>query len=208
MKTLVEYIIIFLITLKEHPMLSMLALILLWVITRFIFIRTLKKAVNKCLLVLLVIYIGNMFGGHFVTNFLINEYGSNGYGIVINTEETSKNFNGKVDIKYNVVINGSDFKHYSTYCLTSDSNIVPTSLNNKYFFPTGGVKFNVKYIKKYPRAFVIISDDQSEYSKSLRALNNAEAIQKIRNKLKMNPNDSSLKDKLNQLIKEQTTEKK
>lgn len=159
---IMDYLIIFLITLKAHPILSFIVLIALGLIAPLFLPKKIKLPLFCGVFLIFSLCFVNVFMGHLLTNYLIDKFGDKGEGTVVDIIQTPNSFNYEPVLRYNVIINQNDKDMISTYCLTSDFNIDYTDSSNKPFSPEPGVKFNVKYIKNYPRAFVIIPKDTSD----------------------------------------------
>lgn len=165
-----EYLIMLLVYSKVHFIVSFLMMLFLCLLA-VIFINIMKGgAWINCVFLLLPLYLINIFAGHFVTNILLEHFGEKGEGVVINRSETSIIYNEERVWRYNVLLKGGSEEIF-TYFLTDEFNIIHKNSFNKYYYPTEGIKFNVYYLKKYPKAFVIIANDDSDYSKSLYKIN-------------------------------------
>lgn len=155
-----DYLIIFLITLKTHPIISFLCIIILGIIAPFFLPKKVKLALFCGGFILFSLCFVTVFMGHYLTNYLIDKFGDSGQGTIVNIVQTPYSFNDESILRYNVMINSNnDNDKVSTYCLTSDFNITYRNSINKSFSPQPGAKLNVKFIKNYPRAFIIIADN-------------------------------------------------
>lgn len=135
--------------------------------------------------------------------------GDSGEGMVVDISRTSDLYNDAPVFRYNVMIKSNAEEVVSTYFLTYDFNIVHKESFNKYNYPQIGVKFNVKFLKEYPKAFVIIADDNSDYSKALKRSKDSKEIASLKNQLKIDPNNPDIIKKLDEILKKHTdTEKK
>lgn len=196
------YIAILLVVLKAHPVLSILGCILFGIISQIVFSNKVKFNLLKFSTVLFVIIIANIFAGHFLTNMIIDNFGEKGEAMIVDNLPTSDQYNNETVYRYNVMIKPTnDNNVISTYFLSSDFNIVHNDSLNKYSYPSTGVKFNVKYIQAYPKAFVIIANDDSDYAKQLQISKYSSEKAKIENQLKMDPDNADLKEKLEELNK-------
>lgn len=195
------YIVILLVALKSHLILSFLGCIVFGIVSQIIFPKQIRSALLKFSITFFVVIFLNIFLGHFLTNILIDNFGETGVGMVVSSSRTSDQYNNQTVYRYDVMIkpNSDDSNVVSTYFLSSDFNIVHKDSFNEYHYPSTGVKFNVKYIKNYPRAFVIIANDDSEYSKNLRVSKYSDEKSTIENQLKMDPENSDLKKKLDDI---------
>jgi|GEM_PF-5190971 len=194
------YITILLVVLKSRPMLSILGCIIFGIISQIVFPQKAKFHLSKFSIIFFVIIIANIFAGHFLTNMLIDNFGEKGEAMIVDNLPTSDQYNNEIVYRYNVMIKpANDSNAISTYFLSSDFNIIHNDSLNRYYYPSTGVKFNVKYIKAYPKAFVIIANDDSEYSKQLQINKYSSEKSKIENQLKMDPRNPDLKEKLEEL---------
>lgn len=162
-----EYLIILLITLRTHPLLSLLLIIALCIIALLILPLKFKLQIIGFMFIFFTLSFINVFIGHFIINSLLNNYGEKGQGVIVDTLQTSNYYNNEQVLRYDIIINTNENLEIPTYCLSSDFNIVNEKSFNSYYYPKSGVKFNVKYLQNYPRAFVIIVNNDSEYSKGL-----------------------------------------
>jgi hypothetical protein len=119
--------------------------------------------------------------------------------MVVAGSQTSDIYNDQPVWRYDVMIKSGNEEPVSTYFLTSDFNIVHTESFNEYYYPAEGTRFNVWFLNKYPRAFVIIADDNSEYAKSLQRAKVIKEINRLKNQLKMDPKNAELSKKINML---------
>lgn len=194
------YITILLVILKSHPVLSILGCILFGIISQIIFPKKIKLHLLKFSIAFFVIIIANIFVGHFLTNMLIDNLGEKGEAIIVDNSPTSNQYNNRTVYRYNVMIKPTNYSNViSTYFLSSDFNIIHNDSLNQYYYPSTGIKFNVKYIKAYPKAFVIIANDDSDYAKQLKINKYSTEKSTIENQLKMDPENSVLKEKLEEL---------
>ncbi|OOM57625.1 SMP-30/gluconolaconase/LRE-like region [Clostridium beijerinckii] len=194
------YIAILLVVLKSHPVLSIWGCILFGIISQFAFPKKARFHLSKFSIIFFVIIIANIFVGHFLTNIIIDNFGEKGEAMILDNSPTSDQYNNERVYRYNVMIKpDNDSNAISTYFLSSDFNIVHNDSLNRYYYPSTGVKFNVKYIKAYPKAFVIIANDDSEYGRQLQINKYSSEKSKIENQLKMDPENPDLKEKLKEL---------
>lgn len=194
------YIAILFVVLKSHPVLSILGCIFFGIINQVVSPQKVKSHLSKFSIVFFVIIFANIFVGHFLTNMIIDNFGEKGEAIILDNSKTSDQYNNAAVYRYNVMIKPTDDSNViSTYFLSSDFNIIHNDSFNEYHYPSTGVKFNVKYIKAYPKAFVIIANDDSDYSKQLQLNKYSSEKSKIENQLKMDPENSDLKEKLEEL---------
>jgi hypothetical protein len=199
-----EYVIIFLVELKSSPIIGFWGLVILGGIISIFFP---KRAVS-IFVILFLGYLANIFMGHFVTNYLLERFGDKGEGMVVAIDNTSSTYNDQPVMKYEVMLKSDNQKPVSTYFLSSDFNIVHQKSWNEYVYPSTGIRFNVYYLKGYPRAFVIIADDGSDYAKGLESDQDLEEISRLQNQLKMDPDNDDIRNKLNNLLEKHNNNRK
>lgn len=153
-----DYLIIFLIFLKDHLIFSFLIIVSLGLIAPLILPKKIRLPIFCCAFIFFSICFINVFMGHILTNFLIDKFGTTAEGVVLDITKTSNSYNDAQLLRYDIMINPSNEDIIPTYCLTSDYNITYNDSSTKHTLLQPGVKLNVKYIKNYPRAFVIIAD--------------------------------------------------
>ena len=154
--------------------------------------------------ILLANYFFSLFAGHLISNPLLLKYGDTGEAIIVAQTNTSKLYNESPVQRYDVMIKGTgpNAKPVSTFCESWDFNITPQPHPDGYSWPAQGKQFNVRYLTEYPRAFVIISNDNSEYSSGLKCDHNAKEIYRLRSQLKMDPDNRGYKRALANLLEE------
>ncbi|MDS0527410.1 hypothetical protein NNC19_17095 [Clostridium sp. SHJSY1] len=161
-----EYVIMLSVLMRAHPIISMLAMIFIGFAGAVLAAVTNRRKLSHFVIILFPLYMINLFAGHFLTNALLENYGEKGEGIVVSSNETSDLYNDQPVWRYDVMLKSGNEEPISTYFLTSDFNIIHKESFNEYRYPSKGIRFNVWYLKKYPKAFVIIANDDSEYAKS------------------------------------------
>lgn len=180
---------------KAHPIISFFAMMFIGLLLIFFAVVMNKSKLTHLAILLFPLYMFNLFAGHFVINPLLEHFGEKGEGMVVAIDQTSDLYNDQPVWQYDVMLKSGNEAPVSTYFLTSDFNIIHTDSFNEYYYPSEGVKFNVLYLKKYPKAFVIIADDDSEYAKSLRQDKRNQEINRLKNQLKMDPENVDLSKK-------------
>jgi hypothetical protein len=196
-----QYLIIFLVGLKSHLLISLLALLGLGFTG---LILPIKRIIPITIILFFVLFF-NIFTGHVITNYLLEHFGDKGEGMVVAISETSNIYNDQPVMKYEVMLKSDKQKPVTTYFLSDDFNIIHQKSWNEYVYPSPGIRFNVYYLKQYPRAFVIIANDDSDYARSLECYKDVEEISRLQNQLKMDPDNAEIKEKLNKMIEKNKT---
>jgi len=106
------------------------------------------------------------FFGSWLTNPLIYHNGEIGEGVITGQYRTADVFNYQQVIGFNVVIRKADGAVVRTGLRSDSFNVYPAA--NEVRYPQAGVRFNVRYLPSHPEDFVIITDDDSPYARSLR----------------------------------------
>lgn len=188
---------IFLVFLHAHPVWSVFALVgFATLITVMQFVFPIWKKLWGLLFFLFLVFMLNLFAGHLVRNPLLKKIGSPGEGMIVAQSQTNTRYNDKTVLRFDVMIKGKQAKPVATYCESADFNITPEPHEDGYIWPATGKKFNVRYLPEYPQAFVIISDDNSEYSTSLKCGRSADQQRKLRAQLSMDAGNSQYQQEL------------
>lgn len=196
-----RYVAIFLVVLRDHPILSLLAIVLLG-FSGGVLPQKWRKYQIAFVSSLALIWFGNLFLGSFMRNLLIENYGAPGAAMVVKTTQTANQYNDQPVMRCDVMLKPQNAPAVLTHFMTWDFNVVHTGSWNGCTYPWEGVKFNVRYLPEYPRAFVIIANDHSEYSEQLRANKLAEEISSLQYQLKMDPQNAQVKAKLEELMRQ------
>lgn len=200
---MVEFIISVLFTIAKHNIISLFVFIAAGLITIYISIKFLPVKNNKplrissrILSVILFIYgfIVNLFFGTLLVGKLVYSAGETGSAVTVSTRQTNNQYNHQWIYEHTVIIETKDGVKYETTFDDSDFNIFP-SPDDGYVYPSVGEKYSVKYLKRNPKAFVIVSDDDSPYAKKLRCRNLREVYDEATRKLKYDSLNSDYKEK-------------
>jgi hypothetical protein len=107
--------------------------------------------------------------GSILLGKLIYRAGDTGIAFTVSIKPTNNRIQGTCRFidEHSIILETKDGIKYETTFEDCDANIFPDP-KNTFGFPSIGEKFSVKYLKNYPKAFVIISDDDSPYAKRLR----------------------------------------
>ncbi|WP_018610003.1 hypothetical protein [Uliginosibacterium gangwonense] len=144
--------------------------------------------------VLVIGFFANQFAGHFASNWLLATSGIAGSATVVSIESTSSMYNDQPVMRHQVMIRPQQGGAViQTYFDTSDFNITPQPTEGGYVYPQQGSRFNVRYLPDFPRAVVVLSDDDSPYSRSLRCQHSMEVQNKLSNQLAFDPQNGEFK---------------
>ncbi len=99
-----------------------------------------------------------------VTKPLINKLGKNGTGVVTSIENTNNRFNKQRVVEFLILLKKEDGTVTETSFQSWTNLLYPNDAS--YGFPQSGQKFRMKYLSKYPQAFIILTNDDSPYAKA------------------------------------------
>nr|WP_298995919.1 hypothetical protein [uncultured Allomuricauda sp.] len=98
--------------------------------------------------------------------------------MMVDRENTGDLYNEEPIIRYDVLIKAENGETMEMSFESNDFNLYPKPAGS-FNYPLHGETFNVRYLETNPEAFVIVTDDNSHYSKQskcekmLRELNNS-----------------------------------
>jgi hypothetical protein len=143
--------------------------------------RWLRIALIALLVGSFVMMITMMVVGPTIVSKLIHLSGSAGEGVITDEQQTSEMYNSQYVSLLSAVLKTRTGQVVETSFKDSDFNVWPTDNVTRY--PSIGQHFTTRYLPGYPDEFVIVSDDDSDYAKSLRCgnLNSALASARKRN---------------------------
>lgn len=187
----------FLFVLKAYPVWSVCALFLL----SYLFSKCPKQPsfIVSALSTLFLCYFANLFVGHFVRNPLLMLSGDVGEATVVAVEQTSSLYNDQPVMRHEVMIrpqSGGEVLH--TYFETDEFNVSPQPTDDGYIYPQVGMQFNVRYLSQFPRALVILSDDDSPYSRGLRCQRYRAVASKLSLQMQFDPSNAAFQATLAQ----------
>lgn len=152
------------------------------------------KLFRGIVIVLVFGFMVNLFAGHFASNWLLVRAGEAGTATVVSIEPTSSQYNDQPVMRYQVMIRPQHGGAIvQTYFETSDFNITPQPTEDGYVYPPPGRQFSVRYLPDFPRAFVILSNDDSPYGRGLRCQRSMEIQSKLRNQIAFDPQNAEFK---------------
>jgi hypothetical protein len=127
--------------------------------------------------------VGNVIFGPDWSTTLVHRFGAQGQATVTGSFDTGNSYNDRRVMGHNVLIKTADARTIETSFTDADFNVYPPA--NGVYYPQQGDVFNVSYIARFPQDFVIISNDDSPWARSLRcyglnaALHQADAKQRF-----------------------------
>ena len=131
-------------------------------------------------LVVSVLALINIISPHAIDGHLVYTYGKKTDAKVLNKEGTNNTFNDRQVERYNVIYRTESGETVETYFETSDFNIYPPA--NSVRYPLPGQNFRIAYLPSYPTAFLILTEEKSEYQATQRCAEILRDIEQKRNK--------------------------
>lgn len=137
---------------------------------------------------LLILAIANMVSPHFVDGMLFNSIGQRGDAIVTKVSATNSRHNNSTIMRHDVVIKSADGANVDTYFETWDFNTYPAA--NTVRYPQQGQQFRVLYLPSFPTSFLILTDEDSPYSKQIDCSKLGNELNAAAVKLKFDPKNA------------------
>jgi hypothetical protein len=123
---------------------------------------------------------------------LIHRYGVRGEATVTGTYSTNTSYNDRQVMRHNVLIKTTATQTVESSFEDDDFNVYPPA--DGVYYPQDGDMFNVSYIKSYPQDFIIISDDDSPWAKSLPCSDLMSTVREADNKRQFAPNSQGYRE--------------
>jgi hypothetical protein len=198
---MIEFIISILFAIAKYGIIShfvfiAIGLLFIYVSIKFLPVKNTKALrISFRLLAVIVLLYGfaNMFFGTLLIGKLVYSAGETGSAVTVSTKQTNNQYNNHWVYEHTVILETKDGIKYETTFEDSDFNIFPEP-DNGYVYPSVGEKYSVKYLKGSPKAFVIVSDDDSPYAKKLRCGNLREVFDEAKRKLKYDSLNTGYKE--------------
>ncbi|MFZ1699411.1 MAG: hypothetical protein WBO10_08675 [Pyrinomonadaceae bacterium] len=116
---------------------------------------------------------------------LINKYGEKAEAKVISRERTKNLHNEEPVERYNVIYRTAAGENIETYFESWDFNIYPSA--NSVRYPGPGQIFPVAYLPRFPKTFIILTEEQSEYKATVECSDILSKIAEKKNKFEFDP---------------------
>jgi hypothetical protein len=120
------------------------------------------------LIVAFIPLMGLVFAGivrpHVADGYLIANYGERAEAKVINKENTNNLHNNRRVERYNVIYRTAAGETIETHFDSWDFNVYPSA--NSVRYPQPGQSFKIAYLPSFPDTFLILTEEESEYSAS------------------------------------------
>ena len=200
---MVEFIISILFTIAKYNIIALFVFIAIGLLLIYVSIKFSPVKNNKPLrislrilsvIILLYGFLVNLFFGTLIAGNLVYSAGETGSAVTVSIKQTNNQYNNHWVYEHTLILETKDGNKYETTFEDSDFNIFPEPKNG-YVYPSVGEKYSVKYLKGNPKAFVIISDDDSPYAKNIRCGNLREVYDEAKQKLKFDSLNSGYREK-------------
>jgi hypothetical protein len=129
-------------------------------------IPKMKKYISPYYSIFIILALLNIFFGIDLAVGVVHMAGEEGKATISNSYNTGTRYNGHNVIGYNVLIKTAEGGVVETGFQDDDFNIYPPK--NRVVYPGINNKFNVYYLRWFPKDFIIIDNDDSSWAVSLR----------------------------------------
>jgi hypothetical protein len=140
----------------------------------------------------------NLVWGTEISNALLFAFGAPGEATVTGSETTGVLYNEQRVYRHSVLIRDAGGRTVETSFEDDDFNVYPS--HNATQYPGQGDQFNVRYLRTFPRTFVILGDD-SAWARRLRCGKLTDARSQEENKLAFAPDIASFRQALQSAMK-------
>ena len=141
----------------------------------------------------------NIFRPHLVDGWLMNAVGARANAVVTNVEATNNRHNKNTVMRHDILFKTADGTPVETYFHTWDFNIYPSASSVRY--PQQGQQFRVLYLPSYPTTFLILTEEDSPYSKQNDCGDLIKALEAAKIKHDFDPKDPKFKAALDEAAK-------
>lgn len=141
----------------------------------------------------------NIFRPHLVDGWLMNAVGARANAVVTNVEATNNRHNKNTVMRHDILFKTADGTPVETYFHTWDFNIYPSASSVRY--PQQGQQFRVLYLPSYPTTFLILTEEDSPYSKQNDCGDLIKALEAAKIKHDFYPKDPKFKAALDEAAK-------
>lgn len=133
----------------------------------------------------IILGIANVLVGPDLAAMVIHSFGVQAHATVTGTYATGNSYNDRQVMGHNVLIKTADGQTVEARFEDDDFNVYPPA--NSVTYPRDGDQFNVSHLERYPADFVIISNDDSPWAKSVRCYGLMSALHQTDNKRRFAP---------------------
>ncbi len=148
---------------------------------------------------ILVFSIINLVRPHLIDGMLIDAIGQKADAKVLRVEPTNNRLNNRTVMRHDVIFKTAAGENIETYFETWDFNVYPSA--NSVSYPGKGESFRVVYLPSFPTAFLILTDEDSGYSRSRECGKILSELEAAKIKVEVDPNDKNYKRELEEATK-------
>lgn len=141
---------------------------------------------------------GFAFLGSSLATNLVYRYGVDGEGIITGRFQTGAMYNEEPVQGYRVMIQTREGDTLETSFQSDRFNVYPAS--NEVTYPPSGIKFTTRYLPAYPEDFVIVSNDDSPWARSMRCFALNERVQELKTMRAFSADDPDYRRRYDQAV--------
>lgn len=125
-----------------------------------------KMRVMKYYFIVPILAVINMIFGTSIAVHTVHAFGEKGTATITGTYGTSTVYNNHNVVGYHVLLKTADDNVVETSFEDDDFNIYPPK--NSVVYPDVGDHFSVYYLRRFPKDFIIVDNDDSPWASALR----------------------------------------
>lgn len=134
----------------------------------------------------------NVFAGHCLNVLLIHKTGETGEAKMTGSHATSTQYNNHDVMRHDVLLKTQSGHVVETSFRDDDFNVYP--FHNSVTYPQEGDVFHVSYLKHFPTAFIIISNDSSPWANDLKCRSLHRDLLELRRKYEFDRSNKGYQD--------------
>jgi hypothetical protein len=138
------------------------------VVCFFLLKQSLRKILIWSVFLFALLFLSNMLFGFTLRNWGIAISGTQGEGVITRVSATSSLYNRRPIMQFDVTLRCKHGELLQARFYSDAFNVVQGENWNSTNYPLAGEKFNTICIPAYPRAFVILTDTESEYGQRMQ----------------------------------------
>jgi hypothetical protein len=140
---------------------------------------------------LVVLSIVSLIRPHLLDGYLISSIGERADAQVLSSEATNNLHNRQRVMRYHVIYKTKDGRKVETHFDSWDFNVYPSA--NTVRYPQVGDAFRVVYLPSFPSTFLILTDEDSEFTRKSRCKDLLDELDFQRRLVNFDPSDPDSK---------------
>lgn len=140
---------------------------------------------------LILISFVNLIRPHILDGALIMRYGEIADATVLTVEDTGNLHNKQRVMRHRIIFKMANGEDMETSFDTWDFNVYPSA--NSVRYPGRGESFRIVYLPSFPEAFLILTEDASQYSKTERCKPILAEVEAMRLRTEFDPENTVYK---------------